>query len=237
MPRKSLRKLAGCIVIELLGTWVAAAADYQFKAGYATYGQARALAIEDQRGHRALIVMGAFSIPLPISDLIAASAIKEYNLERPNLLIRSVASGDPKPVDARTAMGAALGALQPAILIYGNSRLTVSTHDGRCQVGISAEASFESCNTPVGDTVRGQIRAALRLVNLPHPLQSRDDAAPQPVAIQAIAIGPVVILAAPTNLAQPGRHMILAVTPAVEEDPQLNAALGDVYLRVGGRPK
>jgi hypothetical protein len=31
--------------------------------------------------------------------------------------------------------------------------------------------------------------------------------------------------------------MILAVTPAVEEDPQLNAALGDVYLRVGGRPK
>ena len=237
MPTKSLRKLAGCIVIELLCGWAACAADYQFKAAYSNYGQAKALAIEDLRGHRALIVTGAFSIPLSIADLIAASAIKEFNLERPNLLIRSVASGDPKPVDARTAIGTALGALQPAILIYGNGRLTVSSYDRRCQVGISEQASFESCNTPVGDTVRGQIRAALRLVTLPHPLQSREDAAPQPVAIQAIAIGPVVILSAPSNLAQPGRHMILAVTPAMEEDPQMNAALGDVYLRVGGRPK
>lgn len=237
MPRKSLRKLAGCIVIELLCGCGAFAAPYQFKAGYSSYGQAKALAIEDLRGHRALIVTGAFSIPLSIADLIAAAAIKEFNFERPNLLIRSVASGDPKPVDARTAIGAALGALQSAILIYGNGRLTVSSYDGRCLVGISEQASFESCNTPVGDTVHGQVRAALRLVNQLHPLQSREDAAPQPVSIQAIAIGPVVILAAPSNLAQPGRHMILAVTPAVEEDPQVNAALGDVYLRVGGRPK
>src|SRR5579871_5571083 len=98
MPRKSLRKLAGCIVIELLFGWTAVAADYQFKAGYSTYGQAKALAIEDLRGHRALIVSGAFSIPLSIADLIAASAIKEFNFERPNLLIGSFGSGDPSLV-------------------------------------------------------------------------------------------------------------------------------------------
>lgn len=237
MPKKLLKRLAGYIVIELLCGLAAFAADYQYKAGYATYGQAKALALEDRRGHRALIVTGAFDIPLSVADSIAAQAMKEHNLERAGLLIRSVASGDPKPVDARTALGAALGDLQPAVLIYGNSRLTISSYDGRCRLGISPEASFETCNTPVGDTLRGQIRSALRLVNVPHPLQSRENAAPQPIVIQAIAIGPVVILSAPSNLAQPGRHVILAVTPAVEEDSQINAALGEVYLRVGGRPK
>ena len=237
MPKKSLKKLAGCIVIELLCGLTAFAADYQFKAGFATYGQAKALALEDRRGHRALIVNGAFDIPLSVADAIAAQAMKQYNLERADLLIYSVASGDAKPVDARTAIGSALGALQPAVLIYGNSRLTVSSYDGRCLVGISPEASLESCNTPVGDSVRGQIRAAFQLVNVPHPLQSRDGSLPPPVAIQALAIGPVVIFSGPSNLAQPGHRVILAVTPAVEEDPRLNAAVGEIYLRVGGRPK
>ena len=237
MPKKSLKKLAGYIVIELICGLSAFAADYQFKAGFATYGQAKAVALEDRRGHRALIVNGAFEIPLSVADAIAAQAMKQYNLERADLLIYSVASGDARPVDARTAIGAALSALQPAVLIYGNSRLTISSYDGRCLVGISPEASLESCNTPVGDSVRGQIRAAFQLVNVPHPLQPRDGALPPPVAIQALAIGPVVIFSGPSNLAQPGHHVILAVTPAVDEDPRLDAAVGQIYLRVGGRPK
>ena len=237
MRKKLSRRLAGCIVIELLCGAAAVAADYQFKAGYATYGQAKALALEDRRGHRALIVSGAYNIPLPVADAIAAQAMKEFSLDRANLLIHSVASGEPRPVDAHTAISAALGSLQPAVLIYGNSRLTISSYDGRCLIAISPEASLEPCNTPAGDTVRGQIRSAYQVVNVPHALQTREEAPAPGVPLQTIAIGPVVIFSGPSNLAQPGHHMILATTPAVEEDAKLNAAVGEVYLRVGGRPK
>ena len=237
MPRKSLRRLAGCIVIELLCALAAAAADYQFKAGYAAYGQAKALALEDRRGHRAVIVTAAFRIPMSVADAIAAQTIKEYNLERASLLIYSVASGEPTPTDTRTAIAAALGDLQPAVVIYGNGRLTVSSFDGRCRIAVSAEASLDTCTTPVGDTLRGQIRSALKVMDTPHALQTREESLRRPIAIQAIGIGPVVILSAPSNLAQPGRHLILALTPAVENDPQLSAAVGEVFLRIGGRPK
>ena len=237
MPRKLLRRLAGCIVIELLCALAAPAADYEFKAGYAAYGQAKALALEDRKGHRALMVTSAFRIPMSVSDSIAAQAIKEYSLERSSLLIYSVASGEPTPTDTGTAIAAALGDLKPAILIYGNGRLTVSSFDGRCRIAVSAEASLDTCSTPAGDTLRGQIRSALKVVEAPHALQTREESLRHPIAIQAIAVGPVVIFSAPSNLAQPGRHVILALTPAVESDPQLSAAVGEVFLRIGGRPK
>src|SRR5947209_5705656 len=101
MPRKLLTKLAGCIAIELICACGAFAADYYYKAGYATFGHVEALALEDRHGHRAVIVNATFSVPLSVADSIAAQAIKEHSLERSDLLIYSVAGGDPAPADVR----------------------------------------------------------------------------------------------------------------------------------------
>lgn len=235
MPRKSLKKLAGCIVIELLCASGAFAADYYYKAGFAASGQARALALEDRKGHRAVILTTAFDAPLSVVDTIAAQAIKEYNLERASLLIYSVASGDPALSDARTAIGAALGNLKAALLVYGNGRLTVSSYDGHCLVAVSAETSLDACTTPAGDLMGGYIRSAFQIVDLSHGLQTRE-ATPRSVAVQTLAIGPVVLFSGPSNVAQPGKRIIVAATPAVENDTRLEVAAGEVFIRVGGRP-
>ncbi|GEM_PF-2864756 len=236
MPTKSLKKLAGYIAIELLCAYSAVAADYYYKAGFASYGRAEALAIEDRRGRRAVIANATFSVPLAVADSIAARAIKEYKLERPDVLIYSVASGDPAPDDVHTAIGAALGNLKAAYLAFGNGRLTASSYDGHCLVAISAEGSLDACTTPAGDTLGGYIKSALQIVDLTHGLQTRQDA-PRSVAVQTLAIGPVVIFSGPENVAQPGKRIILATTPAVENDTRLDVAAGEVFLRIGGRPR
>lgn len=235
MSKKSLKRLAGCIVIKLVCAAAGFAAEYPYKAGFATYGHVEALTLEDRRGHRAVIANATFSVPLPVVDSIAAEAIKQYAVERSSLLIHSVASGDPSPAEAQNAIGAALGNLKPAVLIYGNGRLTVSSYDGHCLVAISPDASLDSCTTPAGDSVGGYIRSALRMVDLGHGLQTREDTT-RSVAIQTIAIGPVVIFSGPSNVAQPGKRIIVAATSAVENDTRLDVAAGEVFLRVGGRP-
>lgn len=235
MLKKLSKRLAGCIVIELVCAAAAFAVDYPYKAGFAAHGHVEALVLEDRKGHRAVITNATFSVPLSVADSIAAEAIKQYGLERPGILIYSVASGDPVPAEAQTAIGAALGKLEPAILIFGNGRLTVSSYDGHCRVAISSDASLDNCSTPAGDSLGGYIRSALRMVDLSHGLQTRG-ASPQSVAIQAIAIGPVVIFSGPANIAQGGKRVILAVTPPVENDTRLDVAAGEVFLRVGGRP-
>jgi hypothetical protein len=237
MRKRSLKRLAGCIAIELV--WACAAhaiGGYDYKVGFASYGHVKALALEDRQGHRAVIATAAFSVPLSVADSIAAQAIKDFKLERANLLIHSVASGDAAPQDANTAIGAALGNMQYGHLVYGNGRLTASSADGRCLAALTVDASLTSCSNPNGDAVRGTIRAAFRIVDQTQGLQSRDDA-PRSVALQAIALGgSLVIFSGPSNFAQSGRGIILALTPAVEGDTRLNAAVGEVFLRVGGRP-
>jgi hypothetical protein len=235
MQTRLLKKLAGYIAIELLCVVAASAADYEFNAGYVELGRVRALALEDVRGQRAVIATAAFSVPLSVADTIAAQVIKQFNIERSSLLIYSVATGDPNPDEARNAIGAALGDLKPAVLEYGNGRLTVTAHDGKCRVALTPEASMTSCSTPVGDLVSGRIRSAYRMVDQMHGLQTRDQT-PQSVAIQAIALGnSILFFAGPKNAARPGKGMILALGPAVEEDPRLSGAVGEVFLRVGRR--
>jgi hypothetical protein len=235
MQKRSLRKLAGYIAIELLCVVAASAADYEFNAGYVELGRVKALAVQDLRGQRAVIAAAAFSVPLSVADTIAGQVIKQFNIERSNLLIYSVASDAPNPDEARNAIGAALGDLKPAILEYGNGRLTVSSHDGHCRLAISPDASMSACSTPMGDLVSGRIRSALRMVDQMHGLQTRDQA-PHAVAVQAIALGSsVLFFAGPRNAARNGKGMILALTDEVEEDPRLSGAVGDVFLRVGRR--
>lgn len=236
MPRKSLKKLAGYIAIELLCAYSAVAADYYYKAGFATYGHVEALALEDRRGHRAVIADATFSVPLSVADMVAAQVMKDYKIERSDLMIYSVATGDPSPAEALTAIGAALGKLNQAYLVYGNGRLTASSYDGKCLVGISPEGSLDACSTPAGDTVGGYIKSALTIVDLSQGLQTRDQPPKPSVAVQALAIGPVVLFSGPENVAQPGKRIILATTPAVENDTRLDVAAGEVFLRIGGRP-
>ena len=237
MPKKSWTRLVGWLVIELTCALSAFAAGYSYKAGYAPYGDVKALAVEDRRGHRAVIAMAGFDVPLSVADSIAAQAIKDYKLERADLLIYSVAGGPPAPQDALTAIGAALGKLQSAYLMYGNGRLTVSGSDGHCLVALSATASLGACPIPAGDTVGGYMRSALQMVDQEHGLLTRDQT-PRSIAIQAIALGgSLVIFSGPSNFAQTGKGIILAATPDVEGDTRLNQAVGEVFLRVGGRPR
>ncbi len=237
MLTKSLRRLVGCIAIELVCAFAAHAADFEFQVGYATYGQAKTLAIEDRRGNRAIITTVAFSLPLSVSEMIAAQVMADHKVERSGLLIYSVASGGPAPAEARTAILAALGMLDPGYLVYGNGRLTVFTYGGRCLIALTSEASLEPCTVPNGDSVHGTIRAAYRVVETSHGLQTRD-AGIHSVAVQAIAIGNrLKILSAPENFAQPNKNLILAVTPPIGDDPKVADAVGQVFLRVGGRPQ
>src|SRR5215469_7996254 len=141
MQKRLLIKLAGYIAIELWCVVAASAVDYEFNAGYVELGRVKALALEDRRGQRAVIATAAFSVPLSVADTIAAPVIKQFNIERSSLLIYSVASGDSNPEEARNAIGAALGELKPAILEFGNGRLTASSHDLHWRVAITPEGS------------------------------------------------------------------------------------------------
>lgn len=238
MLKKSWKRLAGYIAIELFCALNALAAGYDYNAGYAEFGQTKAIALEDRRGQRAVILTAAFSMPLSVSDSIAAQVIKSYHLERANLLLFSVASGDPLPQQALTSIGAALGKIEPAVLIFGDRRLTVSSGTGRCLAALTPQSSIEPCTTPAGDQVRSPIRSALQMVDLTQSLTTRDNA-PRSVAIQAIKLGgSVIIFSAPEDYAQPNKRVILAVTPALGvEDSRVAEAVGQVFIRIGGRPR
>jgi len=236
MPRKSLIRLAGWLAIELAFAAAASAVGYDYNAAFVSYGDVRALALSDRQGHRVVIASAGFDVPLSVADMIAAQAIKDYHLERPDLLIYSVAGGDPAPQDAHTAIGDALGKLAPAYLLYDNGRLNVTDSRGRCLIALTATAALTSCTVAAGDSFGGRIRSAYQTVDEAHGLVTRENV-PGSIALQAIALGrDVLIFHGPSNFAPSGKGIILAVTPAVEGDTRLNQAIGQLFLRVGGRP-
>lgn len=211
MPKRSSKRLAGCIAIELLlaaGLW---AADFEYKAGTAFAGKAKALALEDRRGNRAVFVAAEFGVPNPVADFIAVQALKSYGLDRPGLLLHSVAQGEPAPGDAVAAIGAALGALEPAVVRYGAGTLSVTALDGRC---LAAWPADHSCTA--GGLVRSPIRAAFQVVELAHGLQQRGEPVPS-VQVQAIALG----------------KQFLTVVPPRSGDVRVSAAIRQVLARVG----
>ena len=231
MRKRLWQRLAGCIAIELLLGFLTAAADFDFHAGAAASGQARALAIEDRRHHAAVIVDVDFSTPLSVSDQIGASVAKAFGLDRSALVIHSTGEGDPAPQDAVAAIGVALSALEPARLQFANGALTVSTA-GVC-TKVSGDAVTQACDGRAGDPVRGRIRSAFRVVDLTRGLQART-VAPRYATVQAIALGDtVVILSAPANFVEPAPGRIVAVLPAIESDSRVAAALADVLARAG----
>ncbi|HEV3331493.1 MAG TPA: hypothetical protein VG096_10955 [Bryobacteraceae bacterium] len=225
-----MQRLAGCIAIELLLGFLTAAADFDYRAGAASYGLARVLVIEDRHHHRAVLLNVAFSTPLPVSDRIGALAAKAHGLDRSALVIHSTIEGEPAPFDAVTAISTALSGLESARVSYGDGKLAVSTA-AACTV-VLHDAAMEDCTATPANPVRGPIRSAFRVVDLARGLQVRA-AAPRYATVQAIALGgAVVILSAPANLVEPAPDRIVAALAAIDPDARVAAALGDVLARV-----
>ena len=233
MPRRLSKRLAGCIAIEFLLTGWAVASAAEYRTGFGQAGTAHAVALEDRRFHRAVIVSAAFDIPLPVADHIAAQAIQRFGLDRPALLLHSTAPGDPAPDDALDAIAAAVSDLHPGTARFTGQELTVTSESGACVSVLAADASFRECTTHDGFLLRGPIRSALRIVDLNHGLQTRTGP-PRSFAVQAIALGvSVVLLAAPSNFLQVSSGRILAGSPAVAGGPEVLAAIQEVLARVG----
>jgi hypothetical protein len=217
MPKKLSRKLAGCFAIELLFAAGLLAADPDYQAGTAAAGKVKVLALEDRRGTRAVFATVEFRVSPSVSDFIAAQVLKAYDVDRAALLLRSAGQGDPAPDDAVIAIGAALGALEPAVLRLSGGAISITAPDGHCRATLAADGAlaFERCGA--GDPVRPPIRAAFQVVDPSHALQPRGD----PVrsgSVQAIALGT--------------RFMVLVVD-GEREDARVSAAVRQVLARVG----
>src|ERR1035438_5886602 len=114
MRKRSSRKLAGCIVIELALAAAGLAADY--RAGAAESGLARALVLEDARGHRAVFAQTEFRITGAVADFVAARLLISLDLERPGLLFHwsGIGARPEQSDDLMAAITAAVAGLEPA---------------------------------------------------------------------------------------------------------------------------
>jgi hypothetical protein len=220
MPKKLSRKLAGCFAIELLLAAGLLAADPDYQAGTAAAGKVRALALEDRRGARAVFVTVEFGVSQPVSDFIAAQVLKAYGVDRAGLLLRSAGQGDPAPDDAVTAIGAALGSIEPAVVRSSGEAVSITSPDGRCLAMLAANGAvaFERCGA--GEAVRAPIRAAFQMVDPAHGLQPRGEPV-RSSSVQAIALG--------------GQFVVLAVD-GDRGDARVSAAVRQVMARVGRKP-
>src|SRR5450759_5190033 len=131
MRKRLSRKLAGCIAIELALAAAGFAAEY--RAGAAASGSARALLLEDARGHRAVFTQTEFRITQALADFVAARLLVSLNLERPGLLFHwsGIGARPEQPEDLVAAITAAVAALEPAEVRYGHRSLFVAA-GGRC---------------------------------------------------------------------------------------------------------
>lgn len=193
MPTRSSRRLAGCIVIDLLLASGVFAADLEYQAGTAVFEKAKALIVQDRRGHRAVLAQADFAVTRAVSDFVGARLLQKYEVDRAGVLVRGLPQGSAQPDDIVTAIGVALGRMEPAALRFQDGTMSVVHSDGRCIAALSADASlaFDRCSS--GDLVRGSIRAAFQMVEPEHGLLQRN-AAPLSYPVQVIAIGKQVTI-------------------------------------------
>jgi hypothetical protein len=217
MPKKLSRRLVGCFAIELLFAAGLLAADPDYQAGTAAAGKVKALALEDRRGNRAVFATVEFRVSQSVSDFIAAQVLKAYGVDRAALLLHSAAPGEPAPDDAVTAIGAALGGLEPAVLRSSGGAVSITAPDGRCRATLAAHGAvaFERCGA--GEPVRAPIRAAFQMVDPAHGLQQRGDPVPSS-SVQAIALG---------------KQFVMLAVAGDRDDARVSAAVRQVLARVG----
>jgi hypothetical protein len=209
--------LGGCIAIALLLAAGLPGADPDYQAGTATAGKVKALALEDRRGNRAVFATVEFRVSQSLSDFIAAQVLKAYSVDRAGLWLLSAGQGEPAPDDAVTAIGAALGALEPAVVRSSDGIVSVTAPDGRCSATLAANGAvaFERCGP--GDLVRAPVRAAFQIVDPAHALQPRGE----PVhssSVQAIALG---------------KQFVVLAVEGERDDARVSAAVSQVLARVG----
>lgn len=217
MPKKLSRKLAGCFAIELLFAAGLLAADPDYQAGIAAAGKVKALALEDRRGTRAVFATVEFRLSQSLSDFIAAQVLKAYGVDRAALLLHSEGQGDPLPDDAVAAIGAALGAFEPAVVRSGGGAVSITSPDGHCRATLAADGALAFDRCALGEPVRAPIRVAFQIVDPLHPLQPRG----QPVlfsSVQAIALG---------------RQFVVLTVDGARDDARVSAAVRQVLARVG----
>jgi hypothetical protein len=239
MREKWWIRLAGCCAIELAAALVAAAAGYEYKAGTGEAGRVRALALEDRRGNRAVIVEAAFKITLRFSDVAAAHIMQETEIERGGILIRSSGTGEPEPGELAEAVREAFAALAPARVLSGGG-LSVEAPDGACRAFLSpaGDLAFRGCRQ--GEPVAGGIRVAFEMVEPPRTLGRRGDPN-HAYPVQAIALGRRALIAgipgaAPHALAVPAGSIMAAFSNHDVPFPAealLKVALRRVLRRVG----
>ncbi len=240
MSQRSSRRLAGCIAIELALAAGVAAADFEYKAGTATYGQAKALALEDRRGNRAAIAEAEFAVPRAVSDSAGMQLMRDYGLSREGLVVRGAGSDAGRADDLVTAVLAAFGKLEPATIRFAAGVLSITDGDDRCRAAVSAGVPLRFDGCAGGDLVRSPLRAAFQMVEPPHGLEQRGQLPPA-YPVQAIALGKqAAILAlggevAPGRFAQP-RLIVLPFsndTAPLPDDAQVEKTIRSVLSRVG----
>jgi hypothetical protein len=239
MRKRSSRRLAGCIVIELVLSTAGFAAGY--RAGAAAYGSARALVLEDARGNRAVFTQTEFRITQAVADFVAAQLLRPLDLARPGLLFHwsGIGARPEQPQDLVTAITAAVDALEPAEVRYGHRMLSVATGE-RCVGTLNPDSALAFAGCTDGAAVTGGIRAAFQMVEPAHGLQKRGETG-RSFPVQAIAVGKqVTILALSGEAALPGgvnpRGLIFAPfsndTAAAPQDADVRAAIQRVLARV-----
>jgi hypothetical protein len=229
MSKRFWIRLAGCIVIECLP-----AAGPDFQAGIGAVEHVRAVALEDNRGNRAVFAEADFPVPRAVADFVAAKLAKEYELDRASLMIYGKAGVDrPAGREALvTAITAALGSLEPARVRYDGVTVSITALDGKCAGALPAG------NCAGGARVRPPIRAAFQMIEAQHGLQIRGEVR-DVYPVQAIALGKeVTILGLGGDARYPITKGLVVVPYANDTAPPppgavLEAAVRRVLARVG----
>jgi len=228
MSKRFWKRLAGCLVIKYA---LAAAPDYQ--AGTAAVEHARAVALEDNRGNRAVFAEADFAVTRAVSDFVAAQLAKQYGFDRASLVIYSrgaTQSGEPGAL--LTAITAALGAMEPAELRYDGVTISIAGSDGRC-IGVLPAGACTG-----GVRVRAPIRSAFQMVEGQHGLQIRGEVR-EAYPVQATAFGKeVAILGLGGEARFPATKGIVVIpfandTSAPPSSSVVEAAARRVLARVG----
>jgi len=217
------------------------AADY--KAATASAGMARALALDDSQGGRAVFAQAEFRITQSLADLVAVQVLKKYDMDRGGILLRWSGIGDrpAQPEDLVSAISQAMDAVEPADVRYAHRGLSVAAVEGeRCIGSLSPDGNlgFGGCGKD-GAAITGPIGAAFQMVEPTRGLLRRGDMV-RAFPVQAIGLGKVVTILALSGEAMmpPGvspRGLIFAPfsneVTAPPKDERVSTAVQNVLSR------
>ena len=173
MWRRWSKRLAGCIAIELAIVGLLAAASYQ--AGTGTAASVRALALQDSHGTYTVIAQTDFRITQTVADFVAAQVMQSHEVDRPALLLHwsGIANRPAQPEELVAAIGAALGAMEPATVRYGHRTISVVGDEDRCIASMNPDGTLMFSACTAGMEITGPIRAAFQMVEPSHALLER----------------------------------------------------------------